>query len=193
MSFPLVPFMVFTSVWVSFHVKSSWKKEKKKNNGEEGLAPNLGHKKAVKGLFWEGQEPCGCWSQPDSPWGALTAPTRPLLWGGRRGPQQDPSCPGSRAVCHFLLRKEARSPGWGISVFEPRTVLWGAQSRSPDNSSELAQQSFFFFLPSKVEICSTDKSNAFRENNSKAFLVNSSPSEHQATIVPRYSQLGMTS
>lgn len=145
MSFPLVPFMVFTSVWVSFHVKSSWKKEKKKNNGEEGLAPNLGHKKAVKGLFWEGQEPCGCWSQPDSPWGALTAPTRPLLWGGRRGPQQDPSCPGSRAVCHFLLRKEARSPGWGISVFEPRTVLWGAQSRSPDNSSELAQQSFFFF------------------------------------------------
>lgn len=57
----------------------------------------------------------------------------------------------------------------------------------------LLSKAFFFFLPSKVEICSTDKSNAFRENNSKAFLANSSPSEHQATIVPRYSQLGMTS
>lgn len=120
------------------------------------------------------------------------AVTQPLLGGVRLGAQAGPELPLNLS-CLLLLAAEKRL-GARAEAFRSLNCFQcceGQANGSPDNSSELVQQSLIF-LPSKVEICSTDKSNAFRENNSKAFLTNSSPSEHQATVVLRYSQLRNT-
>lgn len=63
-------------------------------------------------------------------------------------------------------------------------VLRRAGDSSSDNSSELIQQSLLFFFPSKVEVCSADKSNAFGKITLRfSFLTNGSGSENQVTIV----------
>lgn len=60
----------------------------------------------------------------------------------------------------------------------------GQQAGSSDNSSELIQQSLLFFFPSKAEVCSADKSNAFGKITLRfSFLTNGSGSENQVTIV----------
>ena len=111
----------------------------------------------------------------------------PFAGGGCRGPWQDRAALDPELFVTSCCA-EARSRA---EAFRSLNCCEGHTADLQTIVQNLLRKAFFS-LPSKVEICSTDKSNAFRENNSKAFLANSSPSEHQATIVPRYSQLGMT-